>query len=200
MDRREFLERAAALAGGALSVSCTSFLLGCEPTQIPGPSHALFTPAQRELVATATELILPATDTPGALGAGVPVFVEMILVDWYLDDERERFLAGLARLDTLARERSGKAFVHAGHAQQLEILEALEQEGLAQQPASRRARVFSTDRRTQPAFFPALKELTLVGYYTSVVGATAEHVFEPVPARYEGCVPASERDRVVRGR
>ena len=34
-----------------------------------------------------------------------------------------------------------------------------------------------------------MKELTLVGYYTSEAGATEELTYEPVPGVWEGCVP-----------
>ncbi|MGI9181194.1 MAG: gluconate 2-dehydrogenase subunit 3 family protein [Longimicrobiaceae bacterium] len=50
-------------------------------------------------------------------------------------------------------------------------------------------------RRAELPFFRTMKELTIVGYYTSEVGATQELRHEPTPGRYEGCVPFNEIGR-----
>jgi hypothetical protein len=57
-----------------------------------------------------------------------------------------------------------------------------------------RAQLERLDREAQP-FFRSLKELTLVGYYTSEVGATRELHHVPVPGRYDGCVPLAQVGR-----
>jgi hypothetical protein len=44
-------------------------------------------------------------------------------------------------------------------------------------------------------FFRTMKELTLIGYYTSEPGATKELRHVPVPGRYEGCVPFTKIGR-----
>jgi hypothetical protein len=57
-----------------------------------------------------------------------------------------------------------------------------------------RAQLERLDREAQP-FFRSLKELTLVGYYTSEVGATRELHHAPVPGRFDGCVPLAQVGR-----
>lgn len=52
----------------------------------------------------------------------------------------------------------------------------------------------SRDSARRP-FFRTMKELTVVGYYTSEVGATEELRHEAVPGRHEGCVPFSRIGR-----
>jgi hypothetical protein len=47
----------------------------------------------------------------------------------------------------------------------------------------------------KPSFFRTFKELTLVGYYTSEIGATRELHHAPVPGRYDGCVPLAQVGR-----
>src|SRR2546422_9076913 len=64
--------------------------------------------AQLELVATLAEHIIPQMETPGARAAGVHRFVDTLLTDHYATAERDRFLAGLAGVDTQARSRYGK--------------------------------------------------------------------------------------------
>lgn len=53
----------------------------------------------------------------------------------------------------------------------------------------------SRERDAGAPFFRTMKELTVVGYYTSEVGATVELRHEAVPGRYEGCVPFSQIGR-----
>jgi gluconate 2-dehydrogenase gamma chain len=49
--------------------------------------------------------------------------------------------------------------------------------------------------RPEVPFFRTMKELTIVGYYTSEVGATVELRHEAVPGRHEGCIPFTEIGR-----
>lgn len=143
--------------------------------------------AQREALAAAAETILPATDTPGAREAGVPAFIEHMLADWFEPDERAAFLAGLARLDALAREQGATAFAAADEAQKTGILAALEQEALAAGGGPGFLIGYRLPTQAPRAFFTALKELVLVGYYTSQLGATRELHWNPVPGSYEPC-------------
>src|SRR5690606_17237642 len=74
MDRREALQLAAMLLGGALSASCTRALQG-GVTSSGGPSVRVLDAAELATVAQAAERIMPRTDTPGAIDAGVPDFI-----------------------------------------------------------------------------------------------------------------------------
>lgn len=184
-----------AAGGGVILAPCASFLE--RGSAWAEPSAGVLSPAQRELVATATELILPTTDTPGARDAGVPAFVEMMLADWFYDDERSRFLEGLAELDRIARKRGAESFVAAPPKMQNRILAKLEKEGAAEMARSGTNPVAALMEKTPPpAFFQALKQLTIVGYYTSEVGAKQEMIFEPIPGPYRGCI---EHDPAARG-
>src|SRR5213594_2301379 len=73
---------------------------------------------QHALVVTLTDLIIPETDTPGAKGAHVDQFIDVMLADWYDADDRQRFLDGLAEVDARSTAATGKAFVDTTPAQQ----------------------------------------------------------------------------------
>src|SRR2546426_3459946 len=85
-------------------------------------------PHQSETVATIAELIIPATDTPGARAAQVDVFIDLLLAEWYPADERGRFLSGLADVDARARAAYATDFVTATDAQRRELLRTLDAE------------------------------------------------------------------------
>lgn len=191
IDRREALRRAAVLLGGALSASTASGVLaGCEAR---GLAEDAWTPralnrAQAELVATIAEHIIPETDTPGARAVGVHRFVDAMLAESYSGAERQHFLVGLADVDARARRACGRAFLECLHQEQRGLLEQLDREALAS-PASPPVSL------TALPFFRTMKELTLVGYYTSQIGATRELRHAPLPGRFEGCVPRAPDGR-----
>lgn len=141
------------------------------------------TPHQNETVATIAELIIPKTDTPGAREAGVPAFIDVMLAEWGDDEQRQVFTAGLADVDKRTRALFAKDFIACNPEQQTHILTALDAEV---------ARLRDTKADTSKHFFAGMKWLTLTGYYTSEVGATAEHHYRVVPGRYEPCYPLDQ--------
>jgi len=173
MDRREALRRAALMLGGVISAPViTGVLAGCGGK---GRRSGVLSAEQLEFVATIADHIIPETDTPGARAVGVHEFIDAMLAEAYAAEERQRFVAGLADVDRRARSAHGRSFMECPAAEQLAVLETL-------------------DGAADPAF-RALKELTVVGYYTSEIGATRELHHEPVPGRYDGCVPLAKIGR-----
>ncbi len=98
MQRREALKLF--LAGGVLPV-VPGDLFGFFRDSHPASGYALRTldPHQNELVVAMIDQIIPATDTPGAKGARVNEFIDVILTEWANDEERRNFLSGLADVD-----------------------------------------------------------------------------------------------------
>src|SRR5437773_10763855 len=130
-------------------------------------------PAQLELVATVAEHIIPQTDTPGARAAGVHRFVDTLLTDHYAATERDRFLAGLADVDARAQSAHGQPFPRCSPEQRIVLLKEMD------------ARAYASGRGDDGWFFRRLKELTVVGYYTSEIGAMRELHMSPFGA-YRG--------------
>lgn len=183
MNRREALQRVALLMGGTVSAPLLNAVLsGCAPSsrQVEKPwLPQTLSAEQNELVATLAEMIIPSTDTPGAKAAKVNEFIDLILTEWYSSEERARFMNGLHELATRFQQAHGKKFLEGAPEQQTAMLTALDHEALA----ARRTGV-----KDLP-FFAMMKELTLVGYYTSTIGMTDELEFQPATDRFEGCIP-----------
>jgi len=145
------------------------------------PSHAAFSTEQRALIAAISERIVPTTDTPGAIAAGVPEFIEMMLADWYEPTDRNDFINGLGIFEGHSRVQFEHAF--AGIAPE-------EQDLVLTQAMTGRISGLST------SFFEHCRQLVLLGYYTSEIGCKQERVFVPVPCRYDGKYPYAEVRRV----
>ena len=142
------------------------------------------TEEQGELIATIAEHIIPETDTPGARAAGVHIFIDKMLAEHYPPADKERVLGGLASIDGRTWEQCDRNFIDCGADQQRAVLALIDREAFAEVPGPHEAHWFRT-----------LKELTLLGYYTSEIGATQELRHVAVPGRYDGCVPLTQIGR-----
>jgi hypothetical protein len=180
IDRRQALRRVALILGGTISAPALAGLLaGCEKSaRAPGAVWVprAVTPDQGEMLAVIADLIIPTTDTPGARAVGVHEFIDSMLADYYDADDRARFADGLATLDERALASCGEQFVRCAPERQLELIARLDHDTFV-------------SPQQGPSFFRMMKELTLLGYYTSETGATRELRHAAVPGHYEGCVP-----------
>lgn len=181
MNRRELCRMlGAAVAGPALSQLSARQLVAAGRRmhrRAGARAFRVLDPHQAETVSIITELIIPETDTPGARRAGVPEFIDLLLAEWFPDEERARFLAGLADVDQRSHAAFGADFVAGTESQRIALLSALDAE-LPAQPAGPKA---------EAPFFQRLKALTVYGYYTSEAGAGQELRFEAVPGSYDPC-------------
>lgn len=150
-------------------------------------SSAVFNDVQRKMVSVLAELIIPTTDTPGAIEAGVPNFIEVMVGDWYTNTERDLFMSGLAELDQRCNKIAGVAFIEAPQPQQVKALQ--EMEAIAAKYTSSNSALSALSSKGQDEntpFFSKMKELTVIGYYTSETGVLQELAYNPAPGRYDG--------------
>src|SRR3989441_10334651 len=182
MNRREMVR----LLSGALAAPLAAGLPAERLAALGRSVHArargralqVLDPHQSETVATIAELIIPATDTPGARAAQVDRFIDLLLAEWATDDDRASFLKGLADVDARAHAAFGTDFLTATEAQRVTLLTQLD-------AAAQERRTAKTD--AQPPFFQRMKFLTVFGYCTSEVGATAELRYQTIPGSYDAC-------------
>ena len=201
MKRRDALKLIAGAAAVPALYSHHLFALGREIHQQLGSAAALKTlnPHQNATVIAISEMIIPATDTPGAKAARVNEFIDLILTDWCTDDDCQRLLQGLADADARSRKMFGKEFVDCTAQQQMQLLTALDEELTELREASGEERehaspaVQESETPVQRNFFYMIKRLTLIGYYTSEIGWTRELGRPPVHmGPYQACVPLTE--------
>jgi hypothetical protein len=140
-------------------------------------SPSVLTPGQNEAVIALTELIIPATDTPGAKAALVNRFIDHVLSAADAA-ERSEFIRGLAWLDDRCRARVGKDVAGASAEELTTVLTPL-----AAETAS------SAGDAPGVAFFRAIKSMTITGYYTTEIGLRQELGDDGrmVLAAFEGC-------------
>ena len=194
MNRREAVRLLA--AGAALPLLPSQWLALREARALLSAPEAPRTLNSHQFttVKTIAELILPKTDTPGAADVGATEFIDLILTEWYGEEERNRFMNGLGNVDERAHTLFGKDFVECSLTQQSDILTALGEEMLEEQ--TERDRRHEAPKR----FYSMLRHLTLTAYYTSEPGATEELHFEVIPERHDACAPTTADKEVSSSR
>ena len=191
MQRREALRLL--MAGGvlpALPTNLFAFFQGAHPAS--GYTLRTLNPHQNDTVVAMIDQIIPATDTPGAKGARVNEFIDVILTEWADAEERMNFLDGLAGVDKQTNDLFGKNFVDASPAQQVTLLRSMDESVAAQR--TRRMRHGNTipeerDKQLHGEFFNVLKGITVHGYYTSEIGFSQELNLQIIPGAQHGCAP-----------
>jgi len=146
--------------------------------------------AQNDIVVAMSDVMIPATDTPGAKAAKVNEFIDLILTDWATDEERNVFLEGLAESDHRANALFGHGFAAASANEQAAIVQAFDEELAARRNEKLPEQIRAWERTLVLPFFAQMRRLTLVGYYTSSIGQEQELKVEIIPGALHGCVPA----------
>lgn len=142
------------------------------PLQVATASLHFFNQADFATISRIADLIIPPGETPGAIGAGVPEYIDLVIARTL--DHQLIVADGLRWLDAEAERLANGKFIALNEAQQLGILE----------PLCKAADV-SDLRGRNVQFFHLLKSLTADGYYTSQTGLMQELKYNGNIARPE---------------
>lgn len=177
LTRREAIQRATLFLGVALSPSLlTSVMQAATPSGGVNAKPVYLSAQQFAIAGAVAERILPGTDTPGARDVGVPAFIDLMFGKYLAASDKQVVATGLAEVEAASVAAHKKSFLQLTDAQQDALLTTL-------------AEASKTKVRT---FFHQFKELTVLGYFTSeTVGKTVLH-YDPVPGRFEACIPLAE--------
>jgi gluconate 2-dehydrogenase gamma chain len=195
MQRREILKILA--AGAALPVftpSVAAFFREAQAQVGAAYKPRTLNPQQNATVVAMVDLIIPATDTPGAKAARVNDFIDVILTEWATDTERQDFLNGLAGVDKQSNDLYGKNFTDASPSQQFALLRSMDDAIMAAhiERHRRHGNTVPEERDKQlrgDSFWYIFKSITLHGYYTSEIGFSQELNEQIIPGAFHGCVP-----------
>jgi hypothetical protein len=207
MERREAMRNVALLLGGTISASTFSVLFeGCSQPEKKGNSANLISPDHEILITEISDVIIPDTDTPGAKAAGVGPFIVMMIKECYPEDVQKTVVDGLNEVDKLADSKYKKTFVNLGPGEKNLILREIADNTIKTKKADKEEeradaeknnnypvgkkeiKSKSSVKNDKTYFFQLIRELTLLGYFTSEIGATKALAYLPVPGKFEGCV------------
>ena len=192
MHRREALRSVALLMGAAVSTSTLSVILdGCKT--VSKKNGEVFTVDQESMITELADTIIPTTVTPGAKAAGVGPFVAMMIKECYPEKVQKIFTDGLDDLEKRSKAKFKNTFIEITAPQRAAVLQEIVDElkkkkaGEKEKPAGGKTNPQSASKK-DPNFFQLAKELTMLGYFTSEIGAKQALAYLPVPGRFDACV------------
>lgn len=184
MERREAVQYITLLLGGTL-VGANSFIAGCKTAD--KKDVATFTQEDVAYLNEVADTILPTTTSPGAKAANVGQFMTVMVNDCYEAKDQKIFHEGLDKLNDAAGKAYNANFMKLTPQQRHDLLVKLDGE---------QKEYTKNKKHEDPVhYFRMMKELTLLGYFTSEIGTTQARRYAPVPGRYDGCIPYKKGDK-----
>jgi len=178
MQRRELIKMITVLTGGSV-IGADLFLTGCKNNT----ASDFFTKDDIAFFDEVAETIIPKTNTPGAKEAATGSFMALYATDCYDEPTRKVFKDGIAGLNSATEKMYHKRFMEINAAQQKDMLTAIDREAKLYDKQSN-----GSKEQKPPHYFTLMKQLTLLGFFSSKSGATQVLRYNPVPGKYEGCI------------
>jgi hypothetical protein len=202
MDRRELLKMIA-LATGSAVIGGEFFLSGCTSGV---KTEAGFAPATISLLDEIGETILPATSTPGAKEAQVGKFMKLYVTECYPQAAQDTFMKGISQLQETCKKKHGKLFMDSSVEERAALLNDLEKESKEYNTAQAKKDMPAYEElkkknksdqfvASPQHYYTMIKQLTLLGFFTSKEGATQAMRHVSVPGKYDGALPYKKGDK-----
>ena len=186
MDRRELL-KLVALATGGVVIGGEFFLAGCKNKDAV-VAEGSFSQNDIAFLDEVAETIIPKTTTAGAKEAEVGKFMTVMVNDCYDEADQKIFHEGIKKLDDACNKMHSHSFMKAEPAHRKELLMSLDKEA---------REYMKTKKQEDPNhYFVMMKQLTLLGYFTSKPGMQQNFNYQPVPGKYDGAVPYKKGDKL----
>ena len=185
MNRREAISQVSWILGGTIIGSSIFLEYGCKSSS--EQKLLFFDQKTIDLLNEIGETILPQTSTPGAKEANVGQFMDIMVKDCYTKEHQEIFLEGIKSLDRECKTKTGKIFMDSSAQERASFLTALDTE--------QKAYMDTKKVEEPPHYFRMMKELTLLGFFTSEIGSTKALRYVETPGSFDGDVPYKKGDR-----
>lgn len=200
MKRRDVIKMISIGMGYTLSATSLATLASsCKSEPAVSWTPSFFSTAQGKAIEEILEVMLPATDTPGAKDLNLAAFVDLIVNDCYEAEDKEIFRTGMNAF--LAKIGDENALKNTSAEQATKVLE----DHLTKAAPEEREKAMTLIEEELPpaaeadkdlyyrySFLNNLRSLAIAGYFSSEEIATKHLNYLPVPGPYQGCIPVSE--------
>jgi len=191
MTRRELITKTSMALGYTLSAPVLMGVLkGCAPEHTKNYKPVFFTDEEAIIVGDIAETMLPRTDTPGAKDVGVPAFIDRFINDIFSSEEKAMIKTEIAEFNQSPVGRHFKTFIECNFNTQSQWVKKIHNDIVKKIEASSEG--WWADENPERPFLIKIKELTLLGFFTSKEGATQVLQYNQAPGPFQGCVPLDE--------
>ncbi len=190
MDRRKALQKASMYAGATILMpSMLSIFQSCKNEMRLDWGPEFFTEEEAKTIALLIDMILPRTETPGALDVKADIFIDKVIAQTYDKAGQVKMREEIAKFNEDCKSNHGDIFINLKEPDRIKVLNEAEKNSGKFNPG-----VWGTSIGEQGsiAFYRAMKSMAIWAYFTS--GEIGENVlsYDPIPGKYEGCKPISE--------
>lgn len=192
MNRRDAVSRVALLLGATV-IGAEFFLSGCklsnkEEKKGEGLS---FTKDDIAYLDEIAETIIPTTDSPGAKAAKTGEFMTVMVRDSYDEKNQKAFVEGLTKIEEASKKKFSSGFMKITPEQRTTLLKEVD--------AEMKDYMKSKKKYDGPHYFTLMKQLTMLGYFTSEIGMKQALRYDPVPGKFDGNYPYKKGDKAFAG-
>lgn len=196
VERRELLQRIGLLIGAAALPASAVFSAGASP------GKRFLGAAEFRLLSAVCDTLVPRTDTPGAVQAGIPQQIDALLRDWASPATRTQLSGALSSIDAAAKATGARGFAQLQAAARHSMLKAHDAAALRPPPPSDEPSSIDAILAGPPATDPAyarLKDLVVTLYYSSRIGLSQELTYVHAPGKWQPSVPVTKDTRPAGG-
>ena len=190
MNRRSALKKASVLAGSAVAIpSFFSLLQSCKSENRLGWQPLFFTETEAKTIAAILDMILPRTDTPGALDVKSDIFIDKVIAKTYIEEAQAKMRSEIAAFNSECEKSFGNTFAELNPSDKEKVLQAAEANSGKFSPG-----VWGTPVGKQETigFYRSIKSMAIWAYFTSEEIGKNVLAYDPIPGTYEPCMPLSE--------
>ena len=190
MDRRSALKKAGVLAGSAVAIpSFFSLLQSCKSETRLGWQPLFFTEIEAKTIAAILDMILPRTDTPGALDVKSDIFIDKVIAKTYDEEAQAKMRSEIAAFNSECEKNYGNTFIELNASDREKVLQAAEKNSGKFSPG-----VWGTavGKQETIGFYRSIKSMAIWSYFSSEEIGKNVLAYDPVPGTYEPCIPLSE--------
>ena len=190
MDRRSALKKAGVLAGSAVAIpSLFSLLQSCKNENRLDWQPLFFTENEAKTIAVLLDMILPRTDTPGALDVKADMFIDKVIAKTYDEEGQKKIRSEMAAFNSDCEKTFGGTFIELSVSDREKVLQAAEKTSGKFSPG-----VWGTavGKQEPIGFYRSIKSMAIWAYFSSEEIGKKVLAYDPVPGTYEPCIPVSE--------
>lgn len=187
MDRRTIIKQISIMTGAAFIGGEIFIQSGCKSDASKLQPVSFFSKEQAALLDEIGETILPETDTPGAKSIQIGSFIDKIVRDCYSSEQQNILISGIEEIKSGFENKYSTPFIKGTASQRSEFLNEVNASMIQKK---------KDKKKDDPVhYFLMLKQLTILGYFTSETGASKTLNYIPVPGKYDGSYPYKKGDK-----
>ena len=190
MDRRKVLQQTGLLAGASILMpSVVSLFQSCETVSRSDWKPLFFNVEESQTISALLDMILPRTETLGALDVKADVFIDKVIAATYNEADQKHIRSEIASFNLVCKEKYNGTFIELSKADRIKVLQQVEATS-----GKFNSGVWGTGVGDQEpiGFYRSMKSMAIWAYFTSEEIGENVLNYDPIPGKYEPCKPLSE--------